>query len=404
MCIAIVKTKDGNITDKQLKNCFESNPDGAGIAYSHNGSLWIVKGIFTSKEFIEQYHKAVELADGAMLIHCRISTSGKIDKTNCHPHVVHDNCVMIHNGVLKIDVPKDSKVSDTVLYVQQFLQKLPKNFMLDKGIINLITHDIGAGNKFCFLNAKGEFAIANEKAGHWKDGVWFSNHSYEDWGCYGKKTKYGYVTYGSSKNLSTTGSNTLSPYSYDYDYEYDDEYYQLTDKEKEKMEQVIYNLNTEQFIRLGLSPVYDFWTSSLKRVDFEVDELNEGEKTLEELDEYLYSIYEELYYNAVDEILVEYGADYEGAVASQKLAEYEDFILKQYAIGTTSAEEKEWEDINNNYKVKLSDVEIDDIDEEDDIDVNDVIDAEFTTDDSNDILTRYDNKELIKSVNETNPF
>ena len=386
MCIAIVKTKDGNITDRQLRNCFDSNPDGAGIAYSSNGVLWIVKGIFTADELVEQYHKAEELADGAMLVHCRISTSGKVDRTNCHPHVVHSNCVMIHNGVLKIDVPKDSKVSDTVLFVEQLLKPLPPNFMLDDGIMNMITHIIGAGNKFCFLNEKGEYAIANETAGHWKDGVWFSNYSYADWGySYGKnwkKTKYGYT-------------NSLKAYGGYDDYyygEYDDEYYQLTDKETYELERVIGKLTTEQFVKLGLDPIYDFWSNSLVRANEQLED-TEGRKHLSELNSQLDILYEENYYIAIDEILNEYINEVKDEAFDptllDHLEDYERYILTQYSVGTSSEEEKAFDEENTKFTVRLDDVDIedDDLDEDDTLTVGDVKElAETLTDDNDDVI------------------
>ena len=253
MCIAILKTKDGNITDEQLRNCFESNPDGAGISYSKNGKLYIIKGIFNVNEFIKAYHNAVAEADGAMLIHCRISTSGEIDKLNCHPHVVSDECVMIHNGILSITVPKDSKVSDTVLYVEQFLKPLPKDFMKDEGIINLITHDIGSGNKFVFLNNNGEYAIANEKAGHWKNGVWFSNYSYQGY-TWGKITK--------GKNYSYSPCNSYWEDEYEWG---DEDYFELTEEEEYQLKLVVADLTDEEVLKLGSSPVYDFHAQTLRR-------------------------------------------------------------------------------------------------------------------------------------------
>ena len=188
-----------------------------------------------------------------MLIHCRISTSGEVDKLNCHPHVVSDECVMIHNGILSITVPKDSKVSDTVLYVEQFLKPLPKDFMKDEGIINLITHDIGSGNKFVFLNNNGEYAIANEKAGHWKNGVWFSNYSYQGY-TWGKITK--------GKNYSYSPCNSYWEDEYEWG---DEDYFELTEEEEYQLKLVVADLTDEEVLKLGSSPVYDFHAQTLRR-------------------------------------------------------------------------------------------------------------------------------------------
>ena len=261
MCIAILKTKDGNITDEQLLNCFDNNPDGAGLAYTKDNKIFIVKGIFDAKQFVEEYHKAVAEADGAMLVHCRIGTSGFKDYTNCHPHIVSDECVMIHNGILSIDVPKGSKVSDTVLYVEQYLKPLPKDFMLNDGIMSLITDHIGAGNKFVFLNNRGDFSIANEKAGHWKNGVWFSNYSYEAYSFYTKGYK------GKSKVYSPYASYWDEEYWDEDDYEWESEAFELTPEEEWQLQVAVGSMTDEEVLLLGATPTYDFYKQSLKRIN-----------------------------------------------------------------------------------------------------------------------------------------
>ena len=180
MCIAIVKPQGTTITDRCLETCFMNNPDGAGIAYSKDGKLYIVKGIFNVKEFIEEVRKAEAIAEGDILIHCRIGTSGKKDKNNCHPHIVNDNLVMIHNGILNIDVPLNSKISDTVIFTKEYLKNLPNDFTKNKGIMQLIEFAIGGRNKFAFLNNKGESFICNQRAGVVENGIWFSNETFRD--------------------------------------------------------------------------------------------------------------------------------------------------------------------------------------------------------------------------------
>lgn len=307
MCIAIVKKQNATISDEYLKNCFENNPDGAGIAYAKDGQLYYVKGIFDVKTFIDEVRKAEKISTGAMLIHCRIGTSGLKDKNNCHPHVVNDNCVMIHNGILDIDVPKGSKDSDTVIFVRELLAPLPKDFMKDEGIMNMITYVIGSGNKFCFLNGNGEYAIANEEAGDWVNDVWYSNTSYK-WGRYSSWT-WGKGTYGRASKTTPYGA-------WDYDDEWDDYYNQrygktiksdydydltLTDKEIEKLADVIDDLTDEELVALGEYPVYDFWTSELKN-DMEYDE--DGEAYLFDLDEFLGELYEDKYNDLMERVLI----------------------------------------------------------------------------------------------------
>lgn len=188
MCIAIVKPQGTEISDEYLKNCFENNSDGAGIAYAKGGKLYIIKGIFHKNNFIKAVRKAETLAEGDMLIHCRIGTSGKKNKGNCHPHIVNNSVVMIHNGILDIDVPLDSKVSDTIIFIQEYLKDLPKDFIKNKAIIKLIEKNIGTYNKFAFLNNQGESVICNPQEGIFENGIWYSNNTYmSGWNYFHKK-------------------------------------------------------------------------------------------------------------------------------------------------------------------------------------------------------------------------
>ena len=178
MCIAIVKPKGKTIPTEHLKNSFDNNQDGGGVAYSKNGKVHIIKGIFSKKKFVKTVRFAEKEADGAILIHCRIGTSGLKDENNCHPHVVNDECVLMHNGVLSITVPSGSKISDTVIFINEYLKPLENDFMKNEAITKLVEKAIGSNNKFALLNNKGEYKIINEKAGVWENGVWYSNSTY----------------------------------------------------------------------------------------------------------------------------------------------------------------------------------------------------------------------------------
>ena len=385
MCIAILKTKDGNITDEQLLNCFDNNPDGAGIAYTKDNKIFIVKGIFDAKQFVEEYHKAVAEADGAMLVHCRIGTSGFKDYTNCHPHVVSDECVMIHNGILSIDVPKGSKVSDTVLYVEQYLKPLPKDFMLNDGIMSLITDHIGAGNKFVFLNNHGDFSIANEKAGHWKNGVWFSNYSYEAYSFYTKGYK------GKSKAYSPYTS-----YWDEDDYEWESEAFELTPEEEWQLQVAVGSMTDEEVLLLGATPTYDFYKQSLKRINqykgsvskVLLDEI--APDIASELEDRYYTILDSLSYDVLaDDInitdpnimtLVDEAkkSEADGIYTSEVLEDSMDEAYKDYEFDiTTRYDEIVYENPDLSFEANMeADIE----DDTDDVTEDNVVDVDYSSD------------------------
>lgn len=180
MCIAILKLKDGTITDEELRTSFRRNNDGSGVAYTVNNELIVKKGIFNEDEFVQTVREAEQVADNNMLIHCRIGTSGGRNTHNCHPHLIRDNICVIHNGIIYKYNNKEKENSDTVIYARDILSKLSDDDLLTNPTIQyLIESDIGAGNKFVIMDNLGRYKIFNENSGHWKNNVWFSNSTYE---------------------------------------------------------------------------------------------------------------------------------------------------------------------------------------------------------------------------------
>ena len=95
MCIAIYSIQGNPVpTDDILKTCFCNNPDGAGIAFNHNGQVKIVKGFMDFESFITAFHeydKKYCFKDRGVLIHCRITTHGGTSQSNCHPFPISEN-------------------------------------------------------------------------------------------------------------------------------------------------------------------------------------------------------------------------------------------------------------------------------------------------------------------------
>lgn len=288
MCIAIVKTKDGIITDDILKTSFENNPDGGGFVWTEGGTLYIIKGIFDIDTFIKTYHEIEGKADGNILIHCRISTSGLVDEDNSHPHIVNDSTVLIHNGILNIPVPKESKKSDTVLFIEKYLKDLPSDFVYNSSIMQLIEDRIGSNNKFCFLNTNGDYFILNESAGYWVQGVWYSNTSYKPYTFKGYSNKY-YDSY--------TDYDTWLDSEYDKYYGISREEFlndfRLTKQEYKHIKKMIKSLSNEQLTQLGTTPIYNLDTGKLREDD---EFLDVHEFYLFELDDDLQNLYDTYYY------------------------------------------------------------------------------------------------------------
>lgn len=196
MCIAIYSFKGTEIpTDDILKTCFRNNSDGAGFAFNtDNHQVKIVKGFMDFDSFITSFHeydKKYCFKNRGVLIHFRIATHGKINGGCCHPFPITanekhlkklkfiSNYAAIHNGIISLTASKNSDLSDTMLFIKDYLTKIssnngwfnnPKNIEL---IYNLID------SKMAILNGNGD--IRATKGFHQaEDGNFYSNDSYKE--------------------------------------------------------------------------------------------------------------------------------------------------------------------------------------------------------------------------------
>jgi predicted glutamine amidotransferase len=209
MCIAILQPAGTRLTKQKAENSFDSNPHGAGYMYAHDGKLVVNKAFYTFKELWEALEPDLDqyAETCPFVIHMRIKTHGDNSPANIHPHIVNDDLAFVHNGIISIGTKGDE--SDTAAFNRVLLQDMPENFLKNKAIMRLI-EDFCSGSKLVFLDSQGNFQIANERLGHWNktDGLWYSNHSYEDYASY-----YGYKyggSYKSSKKNATAGTRATS--------------------------------------------------------------------------------------------------------------------------------------------------------------------------------------------------
>lgn len=195
MCIAILNGKRATLKKETLRNCWENNGDGAGILYIDDDGVHTTKELKNFDTFYEKYID-IKRKHGKhnILLHFRISTHGLVNESNCHPFLVDEQLGFIHNGMI-YNVENSKIHSDTYMFNKNILQNLKQGFEYNQDIMDMIEDFIGVGSKLVFLNAKDQFFIVNEKAGHWANDCWFSNNSY--------KTVSRYVDYGGTKRLKS---------------------------------------------------------------------------------------------------------------------------------------------------------------------------------------------------------
>ena len=226
MCIAIAKNSGVKCPYlDNLRNCWDSNPDGAGFAFNDAGRVVIKKGFMTWNDFKTawlRYSKRYDFDNRGVLIHFRISTHGGTNPQNTHPFpVIADTGMMqksecvcdyaaIHNGIITMtssQAYKERSVSDTLVFIRDYLSLIAQNkaWFKRRSNIELINLLIDApSSKMAILNGRGEIIYTD---GFTEDnGILYSNTSYKTPRVRSGK-KYG---------------NYPTCYNYDYD---DDDYY-----------------------------------------------------------------------------------------------------------------------------------------------------------------------------------
>jgi predicted glutamine amidotransferase len=161
-----------------VRNCYLNNPDGSGLIWVENNVLKTFKTMEDDKVLFEKYNQIkTDFPLTNIVLHFRISTSGTIDLNNCHPFNVNNKLAFVHNGI--IHGLGGLKQSDTNQFNNDYLKKLPSNFLEWKGIVKLIKDTIGS-SKLIFLDNQNNPFIINKGLGHSDNfGNWYSNDSYK---------------------------------------------------------------------------------------------------------------------------------------------------------------------------------------------------------------------------------
>ena len=225
MCILIHKPKGIDMPEREyLKNCFDNNPDGIGIAWvDSRGITHIRKGFMKFKafmKFINPIKKEMKKYD--VILHFRYATHGSVSPGNCHPFPIDVNLknlrstaysgrfeILAHNGVIFEygNVKNSSDLSDTMVLAKR---------LHDKGIeSDEIKKVIETGGKFCISDKEGNI----KRYGQFIEdmGIFWSNDTYLYAEVY--KPVYKPIKYAASKY------QTYTPYDIIDDYDPFDDWY-----------------------------------------------------------------------------------------------------------------------------------------------------------------------------------
>lgn len=206
MCIIIAKDKIGRLpTEKELKNAFEYNNDGAGFMYVDNGKVVIDKGYMTYDSFLKHYksllNKYNNFKNKSLVIHCRIGTSGRNTKGNTHPYPITDNQKALktrhlsrepigiaHNGIIR-GYGTATGLNDTQEYISKYLYPLYfhyRDFYKNKDMLYQIEQ--ATNSKFAILDKNDKIYYVGEFIDD--NGLNFSNNTYKMESCYSYRFSY----------------------------------------------------------------------------------------------------------------------------------------------------------------------------------------------------------------------
>lgn len=214
MCLLIMvpHQEESKLPIEFLEASIESgNNDGLGIAYWNRKKDKMViwrseKSTPTTLANLYELYEGAALKKYPTLIHLRAASRGTVSLENTHPFIVGHDIILAHNGTLRDYEVKKARAnepahpSDTL----QFAKTL--NYLFDalgteatykalfdqdtkefESLHRLLSGYCGTGNKLGFLGRDGSWSIVNSTQGTWKDGIWYSNESYNY-----NKWKYAY--------------------------------------------------------------------------------------------------------------------------------------------------------------------------------------------------------------------
>ena len=175
MCIIVAKKRGLQLPGKEtLRNCFNYNSDGAGLMYNYGGEVYIEKGFMDFNSF---YNRLIELDErldltySDLALHFRISTSGLVDKGNCHPYPISTetdqlrnlklttDIGMVHNGIIQKHIPEPKSVlNDTQTFIKNFVHGMYQannQFLALESNLKALGEE--AGSKLCFIDKDGMY-------------------------------------------------------------------------------------------------------------------------------------------------------------------------------------------------------------------------------------------------------
>lgn len=203
MCLIIMKPRHHPLPSaKIIKQSFQNNKDGFGLAYTHRGddAVHIRKGAMTLADANAMLNAVPNPFEADILMHFRFATEGRVWEGNCHPFPITKrirdlvaldlSCrlAIAHNGIIfdlagKLHIETQplnpyhsslqAEFSDTQLFIQNYLALIGEG-ILNKGVGRLIQDY--TESKFAILAPQRIVLIGDFIE---DDGIYYSNTGYK---------------------------------------------------------------------------------------------------------------------------------------------------------------------------------------------------------------------------------
>ena len=193
MCIIVAVPANTPLPNSEvLRECFMSNPDGAGFMWADGKRVQIRKGFMTWKAFEEALNSELDagniMSESAVVLHFRITTSGKTQPKCCHPFPVSSEPLdlqalhidarfgIAHNGIIHGMTTRDgwSDTMDFVAGVVAPLARMNPGFMHSSDALDMLKG--ACKSKLAILDNSGDLALVGDFVED--DGVFYSNTTY----------------------------------------------------------------------------------------------------------------------------------------------------------------------------------------------------------------------------------
>jgi hypothetical protein len=146
--------------------------------YAKDGRLFVPKGYMSLEAFLESYNKISSATE--VIIHFRLASCGKVVPEQTHPMFINDGLAFCHNGHMinkAISEEVNSKKSDTIIFLEKILKKLPADFLSNPAMRELLNEYLGSSVLY-FMDKDGNVDILGDQSDtYMQDDCRFSN----DW-------------------------------------------------------------------------------------------------------------------------------------------------------------------------------------------------------------------------------